>query len=67
MNIDTLYESKKLWSFGTDMREMKDIFVSKLQITENHRKLDVSENNKVIYDFQENELHEGNVMLLKLK
>ena len=58
---------RKLWSFGTDMREMKDIFVSKLQITENHRKLDVSENNKVIYDFQENELHEGNVMLLKLK
>ena len=58
---------RKLWSFGTDMREMKDIFVSKLQITENHRKLDVSENNKIIYDFQENELHEGNVMLLKLK
>ena len=58
---------RKLWSFGTDMREMKDIFVSKLQITENHRKLDVSENNKVIYDFQENELHEGNVTLLKLK
>ena len=58
---------RKLWSFGTDMREMKDIFVSKLQITENHRKLDVSENSKVIYDFQENELHEGNVMLLKLK
>ena len=58
---------RKLWSFGTDMREMKDIFVSKLQITENYRKLDVSENNKVIYDFQENELHEGIVMLLKLK
>ena len=58
---------RKLWSFGTDMRGMKDIFVSKLQITENHRKLDVSENSKVIYDFQENELHEGIVMLLKLK
>ena len=58
---------RKLWSFGTDMREMKDIFFSKLQITENHRKLNVPENNKVIYDFQENELHEGIVMLLKLK
>ena len=46
---------RKLWSFGKDTRTAKDIFISKLQIAENHMKLDVSENSK------------GNVMLIKLR
>ena len=45
---------------------MKDIFISKLQITKNHRKSDVSENNTSCYDFLKNEIHKNNVMLLKV-
>ena len=46
----------KLWSFGKDMRTVKDIFVSRLQITGNHRKSDVSENSKVVHNFLQNQL-----------
>ena len=45
---------------------VKDIFILKLQITERLKKLDVSEKSKVVYDFQQNELHEGIVMLVKV-
>ena len=44
---------------------MKDI-ISKLQITKNHRILEVLENSKVVYDFLQNELHDGNVILGKV-
>ena len=35
---------RKLWSCV--IKTVKDIFISELQITENHKKLDVSENSK---------------------
>ena len=41
-----------------------DIFILKLQITENLRKLDRSENSKIVYDFQQNELREDNVVVI---
>ena len=42
------------------------MFISKLQITENHRKSGVLENSQDTHDFLENELHESNVMLVKI-
>ena len=41
-----------------------DVFILKLQITENLRKLDRSENSKIVYDFQQNELREDNVVVI---
>ena len=41
-----------------------DLFILKLQITENLRKLDRSENSKIVYDFQQNELREDNVVVI---
>ena len=38
---------------------MKDISISKLQISKNHRKSDVSKNSKVVSDFLQNRLYEG--------
>ena len=45
----------------------EDIFISKLKFTENHRKSDAPENNKIVYDFLQNGLHEKNVLLVKVK
>ena len=55
---------RKLWSFSKS--SIRSIFFSKLQLTENHRKLDVSENSQVVYDFLQNELHKDNFMLVKV-
>ena len=41
-----------------------DWFILKLQITENLGKLDKSENSKIVYDFQQNELREDNVVVI---
>ena len=41
-----------------------DLFILKLQITENLRKLDMSENSKIVYDFQQNELREDNFVVI---
>ena len=41
-------------------------FILKLRFTENHSKSDASESSKVVYHFLQNELHEGNVMLVKV-
>ena len=56
----------KLRPFGKDIRTVKDIFISKLQVSGNHRKLDVPENSKVVHRFQQNKLYKGNVMLVKV-
>ena len=40
-------KKRKVWLFCKSVRAVKDIFISKLQITENHKKL----NRKVGYDF----------------
>ena len=45
---------------------MKGIFISKLQAIEDHTKPDVSENSKDVSNFQQNKLHECNLMLGKL-
>ena len=45
---------------------MKNIFILKLQITENQSTLDVSENSKIAYNFTQYELCEGNIMSIKL-
>ena len=45
---------RKLRPFGEDIRTVKDIFISKLQVSGNHRKLDVPENSKVVHRFQQN-------------
>lgn len=46
---------------------MKNIFILKLQITENQSTLDVSENSKIAYNFIQYELREGNVMSIKVE
>ena len=49
----------KLWSFGkVKVRTVKDNYVSKLPITENHMKLEELGNSQVIYDILQNELYE---------
>lgn len=48
------------------IKKVKDIFVSKLRITKNHIKLEVLQKSKGIYDFFQNELYEGNYMLVKV-
>ena len=40
-------KKRKVWLFCKSVRAVKDIFISKLQITENHKKL----NSKVGHDF----------------
>ena len=40
-----------------DITKVKGTLISKLQITENQKKSDLSENNKVAYDFLLSELH----------
>ena len=57
-------KARKLWSFSKS--SIRSIFFSKLQLTENHRKLDVSESSQFVYDFQQNELHKGDFMLVKV-
>ena len=59
-NMQLILTVRKLWSFGKDERTVKYIFISKLQITENQRKLDVPEKSKVLYDFKQKQFHEGN-------
>lgn len=46
---------------------MKNIFILKLQITENQSTLDVSENSKIAYNFIQYELREGNVVSIKVE
>lgn len=46
---------------------MKNIFILKLQITENQSTLDASENSKIAYNFIQYELREGNVMSIKVE
>ena len=41
---------------------VKDTSISRLP--ENHRKFGMSENSKVVYDFQQNELHDGHAVLV---
>ena len=43
-----------------------DIFISKLLTTENNRESDLSESNEFVDQFQQNELYECNVMLVKV-
>ena len=40
--------------------------MSKLKITENYRKSDMSKNNKVVYSFLQNQLYKGIFMLVKV-
>ena len=50
VNIKTFYESQKTFVVReSDIRTVKNIFLLKLQIPENHSKLDVSKNSKVVY------------------
>lgn len=53
---------RKLRTFGKDIGTVEDIFILKLQVSGNHRKLDVPENSKVVHRFQQNELYKGNVV-----
>ena len=61
------YESKKnlMFYLKIDIRTVKDTFISKLLIIENHRKSEVSDG-QVVYDFLRNKLHESSVMFLKV-
>ena len=59
-------KGRKLWTFDKGIRTVEDIFILKLQLTEIQRKLDVCENSKVVYDLQQNELHEDNILQIKV-
>ena len=59
----------KRFNWKTDSRTMKDIRIySKVQINENQRKSDVPENSKIVYDYEflQNKLCEGNLVLIKV-
>ena len=45
---------------------MNDIFISKLQIPENHREKGVPENSKDVYDILQNKRHKDNSILIKV-
>ena len=47
-------------------KTVDDIFISKLLTTENNRESDLSESNEFVDQFQQNELYECNVMLVKV-
>ena len=66
IDINIFMKVRKLWSFGKDIRMVKDTSLSKHYITENHRKLDVSENTKRFYDYRQHELHESNTFFAKV-
>ena len=51
---------------STKTKMVDDIFISKLLTTENNRESDLSENNELVDQFQQNELYECNVMLVKV-
>lgn len=55
------------FNWKTDTRTVKNIFISKFQNTENHRKTNVLEWSQVVYNLLQNILHEGNVMLVLVK
>ena len=74
--ISSLFmKGRKLWSFGKaekvliwkiGIRTVNDIFISKLQIPENHREKGVPENSKDVYDVLQNKRHKDNSMLIKV-
>ena len=74
--ISSLFmKGRKFWSFGKakkvliwkiGIRTVNDIFISKLQIPENHREKGVPENSKDVYDVLQNKRHKDNSMLIKV-
>ena len=65
INSDTFYEKTKILVVPQRYQNSEG-FISKLRITENKQKLDVSENDKVVHDFEQDEIYEGSVKLVKV-